>query len=71
MCSEVGNTSYGIALNLDIRRQHLPNQWLQPSKRDNQQLVIRYLISHSVQLIGLKEDPLLTAKFPNAALAAL
>jgi hypothetical protein len=28
MCGEVSNTSHGITLHLDVRRQHLPNQWL-------------------------------------------
>lgn len=41
MCGEIGDASDGVALDLDVRRQHLADEGLQSTKLHNQQLVLR------------------------------
>jgi hypothetical protein len=41
MCGEIGDASDGVALDLDVRRQHLADEGLQSTKLYNQQLVLR------------------------------
>jgi hypothetical protein len=39
--SKVGDAANGIALDLDVGAEHLPDKRLQPAQRNNQQLVLR------------------------------
>lgn len=41
MCGEIGDASDGVALDLDVGRQHLADERLQSTKLYNQQLVLR------------------------------
>ena len=70
MRSQIGHTTNGIALNFDVRAQHLADESLQTTKLDDEQLVLGYevlslLIDQTYQL-----NSLFTAKLPRAALAA-
>ena len=38
--SQIGDTTNGIALDFDVRAQHLSNKWLQASQFDDEKLVI-------------------------------
>jgi murein endopeptidase len=40
MSRQISHASHGIALDLDIRTQHLPDERLQSTQRDNKQLVL-------------------------------
>lgn len=40
MCSQVGYAPDGIALDLDVGRQHLANQGRQPAELDDQDFVL-------------------------------
>ena len=40
MCSEVGHTSDGIALDLDVWAEHLANQGLETAEFDDEKLVV-------------------------------
>lgn len=42
MGSEVGYAAHGIALDFDVRRQHLADQGRQTAKLDDEDLVLRY-----------------------------
>lgn len=39
---KVSDTSDRIALNLDVRAQHLSDEWFQAAQLDNKQLVLSY-----------------------------
>lgn len=40
MRCEVGDAANGVALHLDVGAEHLPNQWLEPPKLDDEKLVL-------------------------------
>jgi hypothetical protein len=40
---QVGDTADSIALDLDVGRHHLLDQWLQPAKLDDQDLVVGWV----------------------------
>ncbi len=79
MCGKVRHTTDSIALDLHVWAQHLANEWFKTSQLHDEQLVVGYnsptkefvsvgYISDKGQFIG--RHSLLTAKLPNAALAA-
>jgi hypothetical protein len=72
MGSEIRDTTNRVALDFNVGAKHLTDQWLQTSKLDDEQLVIGLMRLGSKQKVGYKGDTgsLLTARFPNAALAA-
>ena len=40
MSSKVGNAAYSVALNFDIRAEHLPDERLETAQLDDEQLVV-------------------------------
>lgn len=38
--SQIGDTTNGIALDFDVRAQHLSNKWLQASQFDDEKLIV-------------------------------
>jgi hypothetical protein len=69
--SKVGNASNSVALHLDVGTEHLTNERLEPAQLDNKQLILGYPeLSNWMIIQSRGKDPLFTAKFPRAALAA-
>ena len=47
MCGQIGNTSDSVALNFNIRAEHLPNKRFKSAQLDNQELVVRFTHNNS------------------------
>jgi hypothetical protein len=46
--SQIGNTSDRVALNFNIRAEHLPNERFESTELDDQELVVRFNV-HFIQ----------------------
>lgn len=70
MCGEISDTTDCIALNLDIRAQHLADKGFQAAKLNNEELVVGLGVVRVCRHDIATGYALLTARFPRAALAA-
>jgi len=72
MGGEIRHTANCVTLDFHVGAKHLTDQRLQTSKLDDEQLVIGLMVLGSKQKAFAQghTSSLLTAKFPNAALAA-
>jgi hypothetical protein len=70
MSSQVRYTAYSIALNLDVWTEHLADERFKTAKFNNQQFVVGYKCGHDEEVNSTPIYSLLTARLPNAALAA-
>ena len=68
--SQICDATDGIALYLDIRGQHLTNEWFKAAKSDDEKFVIGCCALASVYQSGERHS-LLTARLPRAAEEAL
>jgi len=71
MSGKVGNAPDCVALNFDIWRHHLSDEGRQTTELDDGNLVFSYSLSVVLNQAKRYCNILLTARFPNAALAAL
>lgn len=71
MSSQVRDTPNGVALHLDVRRKHLTDEGLEAAELDDGELVLGCEARiNTLVARGDDGNAPLTAKLPNAALAA-